>query len=154
MKAANPLGLKSYKDIAKNPKAKVGVCGGCAEEVYARDAGIPLNRIVTIPDEQSAIKMVQNGRIDAYGYPTLSVLTLLKKANDPNLEIVTPVEGIPIACAGAAFRKSDHAFRDAYDDAFDIIKKTGEFDTILEKFNMPVKAAKMVTREELCQGEN
>ena len=98
--------------------------------------------------------MLQAGRIDVYGYPTLSISSLLKKAKDPNLEMISPVEGTPIGCAGAAFRKSDRAFRDAYNKALDNIKGSGEFDEILAKFGFPVKAAKMVTRQELCGGEN
>jgi polar amino acid transport system substrate-binding protein len=98
--------------------------------------------------------MLQNGRIDVYGYPTLSISSLLKKAKDPNIELISPVEGTPIGCAGAAFRKTDRAFRDAYDEGLYKIKESGEFDEILAQYGFPVKAAKMITRQELCGGEN
>jgi polar amino acid transport system substrate-binding protein len=154
VKTGNPFGLKSYEDVAKNKKVRIGVCGGCVQEGYARDAGIPSDRIVTIPDEQSAIKMLQAGRIDVYGYNTLSIVTLLRKAKDPNLEMVGPLEGIPIICAGACFRKSDRSFRDAYDKELRKLKESGEFDVIITKYGMSAKAARMVSRKELCGGEN
>src|SRR3546814_7552946 len=103
----------SYKDIADNPDATIGAPGGGTEERLALEAGVPRDRVIVVPDGQSGIKMLQDGRIQAYSLPVLSISDLLEKAGDPNLEIVAQVKGAPIYCAGAAFAKDDTEFRDA-----------------------------------------
>ena len=153
VKKGNPMGLATYKDLVTK-KAKVGVPGGGTEEKLALAAGVPRGRVIVVPDGQSGVKMLQSGRIDVYALPTLSLVALMKKAKDPNLEIVGPVKGVPVYCAGAAFRKSDTAFRDAYDKALKQLKDSGEFKTIVSKFGFPADAPNLTSREKLCGGKN
>lgn len=150
VKKGNPLNLRSYQDIAAHPEAKVGAPGGGTEERLALEAGVPRERVIVVPDAQSGVKMLQDGRIDVYALPTLSLTALLKTAGDPNLELVTPVEGTPIYCAGAAFRQSDRDLRDAYDEVLARLKESGEFDRVVEPFGFDPKLAKLQTRENLC----
>ncbi|MCG5487706.1 MAG: ectoine/hydroxyectoine ABC transporter substrate-binding protein EhuB, partial [Sinorhizobium meliloti] len=98
LKKGNPLGLKSYKDIADNPDAKIGAPGGGTEEKLALEAGVPRDRVIVVPDGQSGLKMLQDGRIDVYSLPVLSINDLVSKANDPNVEVLAPVEGAPVYC--------------------------------------------------------
>ncbi len=42
--------------------------------------------MIVVPDGQSGIKMLQDGRIDVYSLPVLSINDLLGKGEDPNLE--------------------------------------------------------------------
>lgn len=150
----NPLGVESYEDVADNPDAVIGVCGGCTEEMYAREAGTPDDRVVIVPDGPSGVKMLQTGRIDVYALPQLSLADLKKKTGADEVEIYSPVKGTPISCAGAAFRKSDRELRDAYDEVLAELKESGEFAEILEPFGFSAEAAKQVTRKELCGGPN
>ncbi len=115
VKKGNPKGFKSYADIAKDPTGTIGAPGGGTEEKLALEAGVPRERVIVVPDGQSGLKMLQDGRIDVYSLPVLSINDLAKKANDPNLEVVAPVEGAPVYCDGAAFKKGDEALRDAFD---------------------------------------
>lgn len=154
VKKGNPLNIQSHSDIANNPEIKVGVCGGCIEEKYAKDAGVPAERIVIVPDVMSGLKMVRDGRIDAYAMPILSLRDGLKRTKATDLEIYGPTKGLPIACAGAAFRKSDRELRDAYDKALQELKDSGEFAEILEPFGFSAEAAVMTKREQLCGGPN
>ena len=108
VKKGNPKGFKSYADIAKDPNATIGAPGGGTEEKLALEAGVPRDRVIVVPDGQSGLKMLQDGRIDVYSLPVLSINDLVKKADDPNLEVVAPVEGAPVYCDGAAFRKERH----------------------------------------------
>ncbi len=125
LKKGNPLGLKSYKDIADNPDAKIGAPGGGTEEKLALEAGVPRDRVIVVPDGQSGLKMLQDGRIDVYSLPVLSINDLVSKANDPNVEVLAPVEGAPVYCDGAAFRKGDEALRDAFDVELAKLKEFG-----------------------------
>ncbi len=153
LKKGNPLGLKSYKDIADNPDARIGAPGGGTEEKLALEAGVPRDRVIVVPDGQSGLKMLQDGRIDVYSLPVLSINDLVSKANDPNIEVVAPVEGAPVYCDGAAFRKGDEALRDAFDVELAKLKESGEFAKIIEPYGFSAAAAMSTTREKLCAAQ-
>ncbi len=106
-----------------------------------------------IPDGQSGLKMLQDGRIDVYSLPVLSINDLVSKANDPNIEVVAPVEGAPVYCDGAAFRKGDEALRDAFDVELAKLKESGEFAKIIEPYGFSAAAAMSTTREKLCAAQ-
>lgn len=154
VKKGNPKGFKSYADIANDTEAKLGAPGGGTEEKLALEAGVPRDRVIVVPDGQSGLKMLQDGRIDAYSLPVLSLNALAKTANDPSLEIVAPVENTPVYCDGAAFRKEDTALRDAFDVELKKMKESGEFAKIIEPYGFSAKAAMSTTREKLCGGPN
>jgi polar amino acid transport system substrate-binding protein len=151
VKQGNPKGILTYADIAASD-ARVGVPGGGTEERLALQAGVPRDRAVVVPDGQSGIKMLQDGRIDAYALPTLSIRDLLSKADDQNLEIITPVKDTPVFCAGAAFNKEDTHLRDAYDRVLAEMKQSGDLAKLVEPFGFPAEAASLTTREALCEG--
>jgi polar amino acid transport system substrate-binding protein len=153
IKAGNPLNLKSFVDVASSG-AKIGVVGGGTEEKLAIEAGVDRANIVVVPDPQSGAKLLQDGRIDVYALPVLSISDLLKKAEDPSLAMFAPVENTPIFCAGVAFRKQDGALRDAYDVALAEMKASGEFAAIIEPYGYSADAAMQQTRENLCGGAN
>ena len=153
LKKGNPLKLMSYKDIADNPDVKIGAPGGGTEEKLALEAGVPRDRVIVVPDGQSGLKMLQDGRIDVYSLPVLSINDLMSKANDPNLEVVAPVEGAPVYCDGAAFKKGDEALRDAFDVELAKLKESGEFAKIIEPYGFSAKAAMSTTREKLCAAQ-
>ncbi len=150
LKKGNPLKLKSYKDIADNPDAKIGAPGGGTEEKLALEAGVPRDRVIVVPDGQSGLKMLQDGRIDVYSLPVLSINDLVSKANDPSIEVVAPVEGAPVYCDGAAFKKGDEALRDAFDVELAKLKESGEFAKIIEPYGFSAAAAMSTTRDKLC----
>lgn len=153
-KKGNPKGFKSYQDIAKDPKATVGAPGGGSEERLALGAGVPRDRVIVVPDGQSGLKMVEDGRIDAYSLPVLSINDLIAKANNQDLDIVAPVVGTPISCDGTAFRKQDAALRDLYDIELKKIKESGEFAKIIEPYGFSAKPALATSRENLCAKPN
>jgi polar amino acid transport system substrate-binding protein len=153
LKAGNPLKLTSYKDVADNPNAKIGAPGGGTEERLALEAGVPRDRVIVVPDTQSGITMLQQGRIDVYSLPVLSINAAVKTANDPQIEVVAPVKGAPVYCDGAAFRKQDTALRDAFDKELAAIKASGEFAQIIEPYGFSAAAAMSTTREKLCAAQ-
>lgn len=150
VKKGNPLGFKSYADIANNADARIGAPGGGTEEKLALEAGVPRDRVIVVPDGQSGLKMLQDGRIDAYSLPVLSINDLMKKANDPSLEIIAPVVGAPVYCDGAAFRKDDTALRDAFDVELAKLKQSGDFAKIIEPYGFSAAAAMSTSRDKLC----
>lgn len=153
VKKGNPKNLLSYADLA-TAGATVGVPGGGSEERLSLAAGVPRERVIVAPDGQSGLKMLQDGRIDAYSLPALSIKDLLAKAGDADLDIVAQVKDSPISCAGAAFNKEDVELRDAYDRVLAEMQQSGDFAKLVEPFGFPAQAPTQVTRDELCGGPN
>ena len=152
VKAGNPHGLATYEDIAANPDIKMTTCAGCAEELYATERGVQTSQIMHFTDPQSGMKMLQQGRVDVFALSGLGTKDLLDKINDPELELIMPVKGVPMGCAGAAFNPADTAFRAAYDTALAEIKESGEFASIIEPYGFSTEATLSVERDNFCPG--
>ncbi len=152
VKVGNPLGIMTYEDIAANPEVRMTTCAGCAEELYATERGVQTSQIMHFTDPQSGMKMLQQGRVDVFALSGLGTKDLLEKMNDPELEIVMPVQGVPMGCAGAAFNPDDTAFRDAYDAALVELKESGEFAAIIEPYGFSTEATLSVERDDFCPG--
>ncbi|MER8634410.1 ectoine/hydroxyectoine ABC transporter substrate-binding protein EhuB [Mesorhizobium opportunistum] len=150
VKKGNPKGFKTYKDIAKDTSATVGVPGGGVQEKMALSAGVPRERVIVAPDAQSGLKMLQDGRLDLYALPILSLNDLKKKSGDETIEVVAPVGDAPVGCDGTAFNKADTALRDAYDVELAKMKKSGEFAKIIEPYGFSAEIAMSTSREKLC----
>jgi polar amino acid transport system substrate-binding protein len=150
VKKGNPKGFKSYEDIAKDANATIGAPGGGTEEKLALNAGVPRERVIVVPDGQSGLKMLQDGRIDVYSLPVLSLNDLKKKSGDETIEVVAPVVGAPVYCDGTAFNKADTALRDAYDAELKKMKESGEFAKIIEPYGFSAAAAMSTSRDKLC----
>jgi polar amino acid transport system substrate-binding protein len=153
VKKGNPKGFKSYEDIAKDPAATIGAPGGGTEEKLALNAGVPRERVIVVPDGQSGLKMLQDGRIDVYSLPVLSLNDLKKKSGDDTIEVVAPVVGAPVYCDGTAFNKEDTALRDAYDAELKKMKESGEFAKIIEPYGFSAAAAMSTSRDKLCTAQ-
>jgi polar amino acid transport system substrate-binding protein len=154
VKKGNPLKLTSYKSVADESSAIIGVFPTSAEEKFALEAGVPRERIIPIPDAQSGLKMLQDGRISVLATTSLSISHLMMTAKDDKLESVAPVAGTAVSCDGAIFSKSDAALRDAYDKGLADLKKSGEFAKIIEPYGFSAKLAMSTTRDKLCGGPN
>lgn len=149
VKKGNPKGLTTFKSIAESEDATIGAPGGGTEERLSLEAGVPRSRVIVVPDTQSGLTMLQQGRIDVYSLPVLSINSLAKKAGD-GVEVVAPVEDSPIACDGAAFAKDQTALRDAFDGALAELKESGEFAALIEPYGFSAAAAMKTSREKLC----
>jgi polar amino acid transport system substrate-binding protein len=149
----NPKGFKSFADIAADDTATIGAPGGGTEEKLALEAGVPRDRVIVVPDGQSGLKMLQDGRLDVYSLPVLSISDLMTKAADPNLEMFAPVVGAPVYCDGAAFHKDETALRDAFDVELARMKASGDFAAIIEPYGFSAAAAMSTSRDALCAAE-
>ena len=138
--AGNPNNLLTYEDIAANPDLKMTTCAGCAEEKYALERGVQAGQIVYFDTPPSGIKMLQQGRVDVFALSGLGTQDLLQKTNDPNLELIMPISGVPIGCAGDAFNMNDIEFRAEYNWALEKLKATGEFAAIIEPYGFSAEA--------------
>ncbi|HWA45457.1 MAG TPA: ectoine/hydroxyectoine ABC transporter substrate-binding protein EhuB [Hypericibacter adhaerens] len=146
----NPLNLHSLKDVAAHPEVKITMAPGSNEVRIAKEAGVAEDQMVTNTDVQSRLKLLQTGRVNVWIDPSDTFSALQNK--DPNFEVI-PVEGAQIACAGAAFRKEDATFRDAYDAALTKVQQSGEFTRILTKYGFPADIALKADTAQLCAAQ-
>ncbi|MBP1885141.1 ectoine/hydroxyectoine ABC transporter substrate-binding protein EhuB [Sinorhizobium mexicanum] len=127
--------IQSYEDVAR-ANLRIGIAPGGYEARYAAKAGIPQENIVPIPDGVSAVKMLQDKRIDLIALPDASLETLRDQVKDPNLVVFFPVKNTPMGCAGAAFNKEDVALRDLYNEGLKKIVANGKYAEMMTKYGL------------------
>lgn len=88
--AGNPKQLHGYEDVVNDSSVTLGVVAGTVERGYARDMGVPDERVTVFPDPPSAIAGVASGRVDAYAGTSLTVGDLLAKSTGDKLERAEP----------------------------------------------------------------
>lgn len=159
VKAGNPKKLHSYSDVAAYPKATIGVVAGAVERDYARETGIPDSRVTVFPNAPSALAGVASGRVDAYAGTSLTVQSIIQKANDPNIERAVPFEdpvldGKSVRGFGAfAFRKNDRSLVDAFNAELAKFIGSPEHLDLVKPFGFTAQERPgQVTAEQLCRG--
>jgi polar amino acid transport system substrate-binding protein len=155
----NPLKLHGYADVARRSRARLGVVAGTVERGYAREAGVPEERIVVFPDAPSALEGVLAKRVDAFAGTSLTVNSLLTRAKAPGIERAVPfrdpvIQGRPVRGYGAfAFRKDDVKLIAAFDAGLARYIGTPEHQAAVKPFGFT--AAELpgkITARELCKG--
>jgi polar amino acid transport system substrate-binding protein len=142
----NPKGIQTVAD-AEQAGVDVAVLPGAFEEGILKAADFPPAQIVPVPDARSGVDALKGGRADAFLLPTLS----LEEIKPEGFDITPPIPDAPKTGSGAAFRKSDVALRDAYNEKLAEFKQTPEFEAILTKWGFSAEAVEGTTAEELCQ---
>ncbi|MDQ0617260.1 ectoine/hydroxyectoine ABC transporter substrate-binding protein EhuB [Arthrobacter globiformis] len=145
----NPKGILTVADILADKSLKVAVLPGGFEEGVLKTANVPTSQQVKINDGRSGLEALKANRADAFMLPTLSLTALAK--DDASFDVTKPVDDAPRTGSGAAFRKSDTAFHEAYNEELAAFKKTPEFAAILTKWGFDATVVEGVTAQELCQ---
>lgn len=114
VKTGNPTDVHSFEEVAKpDSDVKLGVMAGAVEHGYAKDLGIPEERIIVFPDNTSGLDGVRAGRIDAFACTQLTAQDILSKMSDNSVEIAKPftdpvIDGESVRGYGAfGFRTDD-----------------------------------------------
>ena len=157
----NPLGFHSYEDLAKTSAARVAVVAGTVELKYAKDAGVPIERLHVFPDPPSALEALLAGRVQAYAATSLTVNDLLRKRPGAPLTAAAPFaqpseDGkLALGCGAFAFRPEDRALRDAFDQELKRVLGSPEHLAMVEPFGFDTTTAVAgSTRDELCGAPN
>lgn len=132
VRAGNPKHLTGYASIARDPSVKAAFLAGSAQEAYALKQGVRQGQIVTVPDAQSGIAAVTGGRADALVIGQFSVPASERKGIDVVVDTSSPLAGV-----GIAFRKSDTAFRDAFNEALNKLRANGTLQRLYKKYGFP-----------------
>ncbi|MCH8527636.1 MAG: ectoine/hydroxyectoine ABC transporter substrate-binding protein EhuB [Kiritimatiellae bacterium] len=153
----NPKGLHSYEDIRDHEDATLGVVAGAVERRYARQVGIPDDRVVVFPDAPAALSGVRAGRVDAYGGTALTVQDLISKDDSGRLERADPftdpvIDGERVKGYGAfGFRRQDRDLVEAFNVRLATFIGSDEHRELVEPFGFTEQELPGdVTAEELC----
>jgi len=148
----NPDGLQTYEDITANPDSTLAVMAGAIERTYARDAGVPDDQVMVVPDTAAGTAAVQAGRADAFALTSLSIRRLADGAE--GVEIAEPfgeVAGQSVVGHGAfAFRPEDEAFRQEFNQHLADFLGSEEHLALVEPFGFTKDELPQKTTEELC----
>ena len=156
--AGNPLELHGYRDLRDTEGATLGVVTGAIQLQYAREVGVPDDRIRIFPDAPSAVDGVAAERVSAYAGTSLTVNDLLGKTSAP-LQRALPftdlvIDGEVVKGYGAfGFRKRERPFRDAFNQALRATVGTPKHAELVEPFGFTADMLPgNVTAAELCKG--
>ncbi|GAA5228928.1 ectoine/hydroxyectoine ABC transporter substrate-binding protein EhuB [Paeniglutamicibacter antarcticus] len=157
----NPKSLSDLDSVKKKiddgEKIKLAVLAGGIEAGYAKSLGL---KVQSVPDAQTGMDTVDNGRADAFAMTAISLNFMAEQNKDANIEVtdafVQDIDGKPQIGAGATvFAQGDDELRDAYNEGLAKITESeesyldvvGEYGFTAE--NLPPKD---LTTEELCKG--
>jgi polar amino acid transport system substrate-binding protein len=130
----NPQGVHSYADvIAKG--LRYGTAAGTADIQFAKDAGIPDDKVIIFPDVVTGLDGLRAGRIDVEAMAALTAGTLLLNDKGTDVEIATPfIDKNPPGYSGFALRHEDTDLRAAYNAALADLKASGQLTQMLKPF--------------------
>jgi polar amino acid transport system substrate-binding protein len=147
----NPKGLQTYEDV-KNGDSTLAVMGGAIERTYARDAGVPDEQVMVVPDTAAGTAAVQAGRADAFALTSLSIRRLAENAE--GVEMAEPFGEVGgasvVGHGGFAFRPDDQAFVDEFNKQLAEFIGTQEHLDLVAPFGWTEDELPQMTTEELC----
>jgi polar amino acid transport system substrate-binding protein len=160
VKAGNPLKLHSYADVAHHRKVRIAVMAGADETDLLEALGTSKSQIVLVPDQPSGLAALQDGRVDAFTLTSASLQYLLDTAKPAGIERVRQftqpvINGKSALSYGAVvFRKEDTAFRLAYNQQLEKMRRAGELARVIRPFGFTAQdvPSPSVTVATLCRG--
>jgi polar amino acid transport system substrate-binding protein len=155
VKKGDPKGIKDYSSIAGNKDLKLAVMAGAVEAGYAKDAKVPQDQLVVLPDQSSLLAAVQSGRADAAALTALSIADMAKKGE--GVESTTPfgeVAGKSVkGHGGFGFRKEDKDLYEAFNTELKKFIGSPEHIALVTPLGFGKDYLPNKTMEQLCKGE-
>ncbi|MBL8710495.1 MAG: ectoine/hydroxyectoine ABC transporter substrate-binding protein EhuB, partial [Rhodospirillaceae bacterium] len=155
VKAGNPAGVADYATFAGNKDLKLAVMAGAVEAGYAKDAGVPEDQLVVLPDQSSLLAAVQSGRADGAALTALSIADMAAKGD--GVESTTPfgeVAGKSVkGHGGFGFRKEDTDLYEAFNSELKNFLGSDEHIALVTPIGFGKDYLPNKTMEQLCKGE-
>jgi polar amino acid transport system substrate-binding protein len=150
--AGNPRGITRYQDVAEH-SLTLATGQAYAQIDYALAAGIPESRLLILPDQVAGLDAVVQGRADAFAGTRVTVAGVAD--GNSRVAVTDPfqpeIDGEPAYGAGGfAFRPSERALRDAFNEELHRLKDSGELLDIVRPFGFTETEMTDLTAEELC----
>ena len=134
--AGNPKGLKTFAEVISSG-ARLGVAEATQEATIAREAGVPSENLVELPDPVMMMHALALGDLDCAAFDDVSLRDLVTTESDgADLEVLRgfTTDGTPPWIFAFAFRTGDDRLREPFDTALTELHDSGEWLEIAEKF--------------------
>jgi polar amino acid transport system substrate-binding protein len=155
VQAGNPKDIHSFDDVANDPDAVLVTGAGYSTVAWAKEMGIPDDRIMQVADPAAMLQAVRAGRADAASATVFAIKDLADKGGDA-VELAEPFEAPDFTkgYSGFAFRKDDQDFVDAFNAVLAEFVGTDEYLALVEPFGYGKDQVPepSVTTAELCAG--
>lgn len=115
----NPLGLSDLQSIVDSEEdVRLAVLNGGIEAGYAESLGL---EVQSVPDAQTGMDTVANGRADVFAMTAISLNTMAENNPDVPVEVAQPfiavIDGVEqIGSGGAVFRQEDTELIEAFNE--------------------------------------
>ncbi len=156
VRAGNPEDLTSYRALAANPEARIGLLAGAVEHNYAYVAGVEAGQVEMYPEVEAALAGLKEGEVDAIGLTSLSIQNLVEgeEGLEATAQFYPEVDGERVVGYGAfGFRQEDEDLRAAFNERLeDFIGSETHLETVAP-FGFTADMVPERSAEELCQGE-
>lgn len=153
VQAGNPKGLHSFEDVAESDAVLV-TGAGYSTVAWAKDMGIPDERIMQVADPAAMLQAVRTGRADAASATVFAIKDLADKGGDA-VELAEPFQAPEFTkgYSAYAFRTEDQDFVDAFNAELEQFIGTDEFMALVAPFEFGEEQLPPaeVTTAELCQ---
>lgn len=159
VKKGNPENIHSYEDIRDNDDLKIAAAAGGTEVKFAKQVGIPDDRIMIVSNYPTAVTALRTGRVHAIAPPAVTGQSIVNEAEPKDIELADPfndpiIDGKPaVSYAGLGVRKEDKDLLAALNAGLDKIVNTEEHIAIVEPFGFgKAQMPGDKTTEEICKG--
>lgn len=154
----NPMELTDLDSVVDKGDVKLAVLAGGIEAGYADSLGLDVQ---SVPDAQTGMDTVANGRADAFAMTAISLNFMADQNPDAGVEVTEAfeqtIDGTPQVGAGSTvFHQDDDELREAYNEGLAKITESEEtYLDVVGEFGFTAEnlAPEDLTTEQLCSGE-
>lgn len=150
----NPKDIHSFEDVANDPDAVLVTGAGYSTVAWAKDLGIPDERIMQVADPAAMLQAVKAGRADVASATVFAIQDLVEKGGG-DVERAEPFEAPEFTkgYSAYAFREQDQDFVDAFNAELKEFIGTDEFMALVEPFGYTKSEVpdESVTTAQLCE---
>lgn len=151
----NPKDIHSFEDVAGDEEAVLVTGAGYSTVDWAKQLGIPDERIMQVADPAAMLQAVKAGRAAVASATVFAIQDLVAKGGG-DVERVEPFEAPDFTkgYSAYAFREEDQDFVDAFNTELAEFIGTDEFMTLVEPFGYGKTEVPdgSTTTAELCSG--
>lgn len=114
----NPRHLRSYRQLVHIADIKVAALSGSFEEKTLQSLGMPVHRLIAVPDARTGQVAVESGAAACLALSSPTVRWMTRKSQTGQTEMAQPFDDMSTEARGYgafAFRKEDRRLRAAWD---------------------------------------